>query len=86
MEGMVRGHRSLTHETLRTSRVRAHPAGETKMAQVCAIHELDTWITPVPSRLRASTKVKVKVNVRAKVNTWWDHTKGPKKEVNRATT
>ena len=46
MEGMARSHRSLTHETLRTPRVRAHPVGEVTMMQVCAIHEPDTWITP----------------------------------------
>ena len=46
MEGTTRSHRSLTQETLRTPRVRAHPAGVTKMMQVCAIHEPDTWITP----------------------------------------
>jgi len=43
MERMTRSHRSLTQETLRTPRVRAHPVGETKMTQVCAIHEPDTW-------------------------------------------
>ena len=43
---MARGHKSLTQETLRTPRVRAHPVGETKMTQVCAVHEPDTWITP----------------------------------------
>jgi len=37
MEGTTRSHRSLTQETLRTPRVRAHPVGETKMTQVCAI-------------------------------------------------
>ncbi|XP_068478292.1 uncharacterized protein [Phaseolus vulgaris] len=46
MKGMTRSHKSLTQETLRTSRVRAHPVGEAKMTQVCAIHEPDTWITP----------------------------------------
>jgi len=46
IEGTARGHKSLTQETLRTPRVRAHPAGKTKMTQVCAIHEPDTWITP----------------------------------------
>ena len=46
MEGMARSHRSLTQETLRTPRVRAHLVGEVKMMQVCAIHESDTWITP----------------------------------------
>ena len=45
-EGMARGHMSLSQETLRTPRVRAHPVGETKMTQVCAVHEPDTWITP----------------------------------------
>ena len=45
-EGMARSHRSLTQETLRMPRVRAHPVGETKMTQVCAIHEPDTWIPP----------------------------------------
>jgi len=35
----------------------------------------------VPSRPRALTKV----NVKAKVNIWWDHSKGPKKGVNRLT-
>ena len=44
MERSARSHRSLTQETLRTPRVRAHPAGVTKMTQVCAIHEPDTWI------------------------------------------
>ena len=46
MEGMARGHKSLTQETLRTPRVRAHPMGETKITQVCVVHEPDTWITP----------------------------------------
>ncbi|XP_068492121.1 uncharacterized protein [Phaseolus vulgaris] len=46
MEGMARSYRSLTQETLRTPRVRAHPVGEVKMMQVCAMHEPDTWITP----------------------------------------
>ena len=36
----------MTQETLKTPRVRAHPAGVTKMTQVCAIHDPDTWITP----------------------------------------
>ncbi|XP_068462251.1 uncharacterized protein [Phaseolus vulgaris] len=45
-EGMARGHKSLSQETLRTPRVKAHPVGETKMTQVCAVHEPDTWITP----------------------------------------
>ncbi|XP_068461636.1 uncharacterized protein [Phaseolus vulgaris] len=45
-EGMARGHKSLSQETLRTPRVRAHPVGEAKMTQVCAVHEPDTWITP----------------------------------------
>jgi len=26
-----------------------------------------------------------KVNMKAKVNIWWDHSKGPKKQVNRLT-
>ncbi|XP_068503704.1 uncharacterized protein [Phaseolus vulgaris] len=45
-EGMARSHKSLSQETLRMPRVRAHPVGEIKMTQVCAIHEPDTWITP----------------------------------------
>ena len=45
-EGMARGHKSLSQETLRMPRVRAHPVGEIKMTQVCAVHEPDTWITP----------------------------------------
>ncbi|XP_068466373.1 uncharacterized protein [Phaseolus vulgaris] len=45
-EGMARSHKSLSQETLRTPRVRAHPVGEIKMTQVCAVHEPDTWITP----------------------------------------
>jgi len=45
MERTARSHRSLTQETLRMPRVRAHPAGATRMTQVCAIHEPDTWIT-----------------------------------------
>ncbi|XP_068466339.1 uncharacterized protein [Phaseolus vulgaris] len=45
-EGMARGHKSLSQETLRTPRIRAFPVGEIKMTQVCAVHELDTWITP----------------------------------------
>jgi len=46
MERTARSYRSLTQETLRTPRDRAHPTGVTKMMQVCAIHEPDTWITP----------------------------------------
>ncbi|XP_068504532.1 uncharacterized protein [Phaseolus vulgaris] len=45
-ERMARGHKSLSQETLRMPRVRAHPVGEIKMTQVCAVHEPDTWITP----------------------------------------
>ena len=45
-ERTARGHRSLTQETLRTPRVRAHPAKEVRTMQVCTIHEPDTWITP----------------------------------------
>ncbi|XP_068498456.1 uncharacterized protein [Phaseolus vulgaris] len=46
IEGTTRSHRSLTQETLRTPRVRARLVGETKMTQVCAIHEPNTWIMP----------------------------------------
>ncbi|XP_068504556.1 uncharacterized protein [Phaseolus vulgaris] len=45
-EGMSRGHKSLSQETLRTPRIRAFPVGEIKMTQVCTVHEPDTWITP----------------------------------------
>ena len=45
-KGMAKSHRSLTQETLKTSRIRAHPVGELKMMQVCIIHESDIWITP----------------------------------------
>ena len=45
-ERTTRSHRSLTHETLRTPRVRARPAEEVRTMQVCAIHKPDTWITP----------------------------------------
>jgi len=41
-KGMARSHRSLTKETLKTPRIRAHLVGEVKMMQVCTIHELDT--------------------------------------------
>ncbi len=46
MEGIARSHRSLTQETLRAPRVRAHPVEEVKTTRVCAVYQSDTWITP----------------------------------------
>jgi len=37
-ERTARSHKFLTQETLRTPRVRAHPAEEVKSMRVCAIH------------------------------------------------
>ncbi|XP_068497746.1 uncharacterized protein [Phaseolus vulgaris] len=44
-EGIARSHRSLTQETLRAPRVKAHPVEEAKTARVCAVYQPDTWIT-----------------------------------------
>ena len=44
-EKVVRSHRSLTQETLRTPRIRACPGERGNIAQVCATHRPDTWIT-----------------------------------------
>jgi len=69
---MARSHRSLTQETLRTPKVRAHPVGEAKTTQVCAIHQPDTWITPyqryiadsfLPVDLTEARKVKKNSNM-----------------------
>ena len=43
--------------------------------------KLEATYIHVPSRPQVLTKV----NVKAKVNIWWDHSKGPKKEVKRLT-
>jgi len=40
------------------------------------VADLEELFVTVPFHPRALTKVKV--NVGAKVNIWWDHTKGPK--------
>jgi len=45
-EEIARGHRSLTQETLRPPRVRAHPVEEAKTTRVCTVYQPDTWITP----------------------------------------
>ena len=50
--------------------------GEALVFSLKTSHQLKTGGACVPSRPRALTKVKV--NVGAKVNIWWDHTKGPK--------
>ncbi|XP_068477236.1 uncharacterized protein [Phaseolus vulgaris] len=45
-EGIARSHRSLTQETLRAARVRAHLVEEVKTTRVYAVYQPDTWITP----------------------------------------
>ena len=45
-EGIARSHRSLTQETLRAPRVRAHPVKEVNTTRVCAVYQPNTWITP----------------------------------------
>ena len=67
MERLARSHRSLTQETLRTPRVRAHPVGEAKMTQICAIHEPDIWITPY-QRYMADSVLPVDPTEARKVN------------------
>ena len=44
-EKATRSHRSLTQETLRTPRIKACPGERGNIAQVCATHRPDTWIT-----------------------------------------
>ena len=44
-EKAARSHRSLTQETLRSSRIRTYRGERVNMTQVCAMHEPDSWIT-----------------------------------------
>jgi len=44
-EGVMRSHRSLTQETLKTPRIRAYNLSREESLHICLIEEDETWIT-----------------------------------------